>query len=95
MYSFIHGCLTWAKTLMVGVFIIFTMGCCQSAEKLESYDLNVHDDDKNTLNHLTPCLGDKNDPDELTWASMNYSFQSVLILPDQSNDMSLASWKFS
>jgi hypothetical protein len=80
---------------MVMVFIIFIMGCCQMAGKFESFDLNMHDDERKNSLQLKPCPGDKNDPEELTWASMNYSFQSDLQLPDQSNDMSLASWKFS
>ena len=70
------------------------MGCCQSNEKPESYDLMIDADEQNNLLQVNPCLGDINDPEELTWFSVNYSFQSILVLPDYSQDQSLASWKF-
>lgn len=70
------------------------MGCCKSNE-LDYKELLSH---KLTLNpqikQLVQCQGDQEEPNTTFIKTNTESFISALILPEYSNDCSIASWKF-
>lgn len=72
------------------------MGCCQLHEKTDAHDLtSVTVMPITKLIQLNPCLGDKIEINTVTHVSFSESNSSLAILPDYSNDISIASWKFT